>query len=126
LVWVASSAVFHIYYAVGDSADLAHILSQVERGGRMAGLEVTAGTIEDIDLHFGFHCLTYFRVPHNSEGRSMFAALNTTHYVFIYAYFEGAKSLRSLLGCNGCVQLVISIRIEVQLLYFRYADEVLI
>ncbi|KAI0487140.1 hypothetical protein F4859DRAFT_327861 [Xylaria cf. heliscus] len=82
-----------------------------------------------IDLHFGFHhlttpYLTFFRVLRNSEGWRTFAALNTAHHALMYAYFGGVAFLRPVLDFTGCLQLVIGIGAEGQVLWSREADEV--
>ncbi|KAI0536245.1 hypothetical protein GGR58DRAFT_514746 [Xylaria digitata] len=84
-----------------------------------------------IDLHFGFHhfttpYLTFFRVLRNSEGWRTFAALNTAHHSLMYTYFGGVTFLRPLLDFTGCIQLVIGIGVEIQVLWSRQTDEVLI
>ncbi|PGH15035.1 hypothetical protein AJ79_02717 [Helicocarpus griseus UAMH5409] len=77
-----------------------------------------------IGWHFGVHhlttpYLTYLRLIvlhhrihyHQSDnsGWKVLACLNTLHHVFMYLYFGGVTSVRPILPFTGCLQLIVGI-----------------
>jgi hypothetical protein len=67
--------------------------------------------------------LTYVRFLHNEEGWRLFAGLNTLHHFFMYAYFGGLVSFRSILPFTGCLQLVLGVAGEFYIIWAKLSDK---
>jgi hypothetical protein len=66
--------------------------------------------------------LTYVRFLHNEAGWRLFAGLNTLHHFFMYAYFGGILSLRSVLPVTGCMQLLLGIAGELYIIWTKLIE----
>lgn len=67
--------------------------------------------------------LTYVRFLHNEKGWKLFAGLNTLHHFFMYAYFGGIASFRSVLPFTGCLQLVLGIAEDLYIIWVKTSDK---
>ncbi|KAJ2981960.1 hypothetical protein NUW58_g6552 [Xylaria curta] len=127
-VYSAVSAVlFYLTLSPGHS-DGARILYHYSKFWEYIDVLTVRASGGVIDLHFGFHhlttpYLTFFRVLPNIKGWRVFAALNTAHHAFMYAYFGGAAFLHPLLDYTGCIQLLVGIGMEMRVLWSTEAGE---
>ncbi|EXJ61871.1 hypothetical protein A1O7_02301 [Cladophialophora yegresii CBS 114405] len=117
LAYFILNDVFHFSELDGiDSSDLAYIchLSKFYEYIDVFNL-VAAGT--EIGPHMAFHhittpFLTYFRVLNASDWH-LFAFLNCFHHFWMYSYFGGVSSFRSILPLTGWMQIGAGIALDV-------------